>query len=370
MYFFALIVTGCVEPFDPPVRESDVNYLVVDGFVNTTAHSANIRLSRALPLSTVSAYPVELNATVSIEESGGATYSLQNLNDGNYHLDSDGFVSGKQYRLRISTNGSEYLSDYVVAKVTPEIDSVTWTGEADGVNIKVSTHDAGSNTDYYRWEYLEDWEYNAPYSSDWKLEGGRAVYRPIEEQIFTCYNRMFSSKISIFTTSGLIEDRVSNFELALVPQFSQKISRHYSILVKQYALSKSSFDYWQQLKVTTEELGSLFDPQPARVKGNVKNVSDENEPVIGYFDASDVTEKRLFIAMTDLPVHLRRFPTNFNCSINSTPVDSVYKLPAHLLITNAIYVGPTIIGFNYTSMDCADCRVQGGITTKPDFWPW
>lgn len=27
------------------------------------------------------------------------------------------------------------------------------------------------------------------------------------------------------------------------------------------------------------------------------------------------------------------------------------------------------IGFNYTTIPCADCTLEGGTTTKPPYWP-
>ena len=31
-----LLVSGCVEPYDPPLNNEDLNLLVVDGFLNAT----------------------------------------------------------------------------------------------------------------------------------------------------------------------------------------------------------------------------------------------------------------------------------------------------------------------------------------------
>ncbi len=361
---------GCVEPFDPPVTDDDADLLVVEGFVNTTDHTASVRLSRALRLAEAAQPAPESGATVTVEETDGTSYPVADRGNGIYSASSPAFVEGKQFRIHIVTaTGNEYISSYVLAKEPPPIDEITWAGESDGVTIKLSTHDDSRQTQYYRWEFQETWKYNAAFSSDWKIVNGKGVYRNVDEQIFYCYQSSHSEKILTYSTSGLSEDLVPEYEITFIPKFSQKISIHYSILVKQYALSKEAYDYWQQLKVSTETLGGLFDPQPSRVRGNIQNVNNDQESVIGYFDASGVSEQRIFIQLSELPHELQRFPRADDCVTNVVPLDSVKNLSGIYLLTSGIYSGITLIGFNYTSSPCADCRVQGGTTKKPDYWP-
>ena len=369
-WVFVVLGSGCIEPFDPPVSKKEAGFLVVEGFLNATDHTVNIKLSRAIPLSEKSTPLPELGATLAIEESSGASYPVQEFGNGFYSASSPAFTINKEFRLYIRTKGNnEYRSAYVLAKHSPPIDSVSWVGEEEGVNIKVSTHDDENQTHYYRWEFTETWKYHAPYSSDWALVEGVPHYRSTEELIYTCYKDERSENILTYGTLGLAADQVSQYELNFIPRFSQKISSQYSILVKQYALGAEAYDYWQQLKVSTENLGGLFDPQPSRVKGNLSNIRNDEEPVIGYFDASGVSQQRIFIKVLDLPDHLQKNPNFNDCFTAFIPLDSVDVLPNVYLLTSGVYEGPVLVGFNLTTVPCADCRVQGGTLTRPDYWP-
>lgn len=368
--FLVLVMASCVEPFDIPVRNEDVSLLVVDGFINTNTNTATVTLSRAIPLSSTSAFPRELNASVFIEEEGGQETQLLDLTNGVYERKHPAFVNGKRFRLRIVTESQkEYTSAYITTKTTPPIDELSWTASKQGVTITLNTEDPEGKTNYYRWEYTETWKYEATFSSEYKLVGGAAAIRPANEYIKTCYATDLSSEINTGTTINFTSDKLVGHELTMIPFLSPKTRLHYSILVKQYALSKEGYEYWQQLSVNTESLGGLFDPQPSQLRGNITRSDDVNEPVIGYFDGGSVSEKRLFIKYSDLPAYLQVVPFDAGCTQEFIPVDSVYTLGASFLLTHAVYAGPVIIGYDYTSHDCADCTRQGGTTEKPSFWP-
>src|ERR1044071_8568995 len=102
-YFLLLLATalGCVEPFDIPVRNESVGFLVVDGYVNTQTQSVSVTLSRAIPLSDGNDFPKENGAIVTLQEENGKSYQLVSENNGTYQLTNPDFQNGKRYRLRI-----------------------------------------------------------------------------------------------------------------------------------------------------------------------------------------------------------------------------------------------------------------------------
>jgi hypothetical protein len=365
-----ILAAGCVEPFDFPVNDEDVGFLVVNGFINTSNQTTTVALSRAIPLAASDEFPLELNASVSIEEDGAGRYDLLNGKNGVYTLTHPDFVNGKRYRLHIVTaSGNEYYSEYITTKSTPEIDSLSWTPSPEGITIKLDTDDPTSKTKYYRWEYTESWRYEAEFSSEYKLVNGTVVARTEQEVLKTCYANQPSAEIITNSTIGFMTDRFIDQEIAFIPALSPKIRLHYSILVRQFALSEQAYAYWQQLDINTESLGGLFDPQPSQLRGNITRADDSNEPVIGFFDGGSVAEKRLFIHYSELPDYLQVIIPNPNCIQELIPVDSVHTLDAFHLITHSVYWGPVLVGYNSTSQDCADCRRQGGVLEKPSFWP-
>jgi hypothetical protein len=364
-----ILLGGCIEPFDIPVRNEDVGFLVVNGFVNTNDHSATVTLSRAIPLSSSSDFPRETNAAVSVEEEGGAHYELIHEQNGTYHLKSADFTTGKRYRLRIKTASNKvYLSAFITTRRAPTIDSLTWSATPDGVTIKLDTEDPEKQTKYYRWEYSETWKYEAAFSSEYVLTNGAVSARREQDQVKICYATEQSSQIITGSTANFSSDKFVDQEVAFLPFLSPKIRYRYSILVKQFALSKEAYDYWQQLSINTESLGGLFDPQPSQLRGNIKRTDDLDEPVIGYFDGGAVSEKRIFIDYLELPEYLQIIPITGECTQELIPLDSVHALGNFHLLTHSVHWGIILVGYNYTTLDCADCRRQGGTTETPSFW--
>jgi hypothetical protein len=368
-WLMLISTTSCVEPFDPPVQDVNVNFLVVDSYLNTTIGSATVKLSRASVLHEATATLPELGANVAIEDNSGNIYSLNELGQGAYAITDVGLTAESQYRIYIRANdGKEYRSTFVTPTTAPPIDSISWIPKADGVQIVVDAHDETARSRYYRWDYIETWEYRSPLSSNFKLVNGTPVFRTPEEQIYVCYRSLPSTAINTTSTVRLSEDRVNDYNLTFLPRGAQKLSARYSILVRQYALSREAYDYWEQLKKTTESLGSLFDPQPGKVSGNISNINDINDIVLGFFDAGSIQEKRIFIRFFDLPPHLKTTVGSSECIEESIGVAEVAALPSFYLITSQITQGIAVVGYRYTTIPCADCRYQGGSTDKPEFW--
>src|SRR5690606_28393632 len=110
----------------------------------------------------------------------------------NLELDPHG-----QYQLRIKTSdGKEYLSDKIPVRITPEIDSLGYKQDERGVRIHVNTHDASNNTRYYKWNFVETWEYTARLNSNFIYDDTIQPYkirtRLDSENFYTCWRSQAS----------------------------------------------------------------------------------------------------------------------------------------------------------------------------------
>ena len=361
-----LATAGCKEKFDPPVVKANHNFLVVDGFLNSGGDSSFITLTRTRNLGdTISSIP-ELNAAIQLESSGTSIDIAQNMGGGRFVFPSLNLSTANPYRLRIVTfDGKQYMSDEMTVKTTPPIDSVNYTYNDKGVTIYVNTHDPSNNTRYYRWDYDETWEYHAPYYSEIIYTGAGNppyVYRTTDELIFACYRTRNSHKIFLGSSAGLQNDVIFQSPLQFIARRTEEISVRYSINVRQYALTKEAAAYWANLKKTTEQLGSIFDAQPSQLKGNLRNVADTSEPVLGFMSISTVQSKRIFIQRGEVGEWTYG---DFCPSWEITP-DSfdIYFNRYH-------YEAITTKGrsnLQGAPAGCVDCRTSGGTLTKPDFW--
>ncbi|MES2332785.1 MAG: DUF4249 domain-containing protein [Bacteroidota bacterium] len=367
----------CRKPYQPAVVNKDYNYLVIDGVINATAGGiTSIMLSRTRNLNdSIIAPKPELSAQVVIETEGGTNYALSAQGNGVYNSSALNLNPLSKYRLKITTNGSVYQSDYVSVKQTPPIDSVTWKQRLDSPNksvtIFVHTHDPQNKTLFYRWDYIETWQYQAPLNGSLGLDSrGQIFYSDATTQTFNCWSTTFSRNISTASSESLAQDVISYAPVNSVPQNDERMAVRYSINVKQYGLTKEAYNYWEIIKNSSQQSGSIFDPQPAQVIGNIHCISSPDEPVIGFASASYITEKRKFIDKNELTDwHYQNapgnrcvpdtIPSNGNLQVFPYP-DTTYG-PYYFITTPALYL---IVARKI----CLDCRRKGGTNTKPAFW--
>jgi hypothetical protein len=363
----AVVFTSCVEPYNPPAISETVDLLVVDGFIDISENSANVKLSKATPLANDDGPVPELNASVSIEDNNGDIYLLNDQGDGAYALENMDLSLDKKYRLVIfRASGKEYFTDYIELMETPPIDSISWapTARRDGINIYANTHDENENSRYYQWTYVETWEYTSKYFPSYELRGGIVFANSLN--INQCWLTKPSSEINIASTTQLSENEIRNYPLIFIPKGSQKISRRYSIIVEQRSLTKDAYDFWNELKKTTENLGGLFDPLPSKVIGNLRSKDDSQEPVLGYFSGGSTTRQRIFIKVGELPDDLWEFPVQ-GCPVDSIPIAQISNYPRMYLI--GTYGAPVTLGYTHSQdSNCMDCRDGGGDIIRPDFW--
>lgn len=367
-YFFisALIYSGsCKEPYIPPAIQATNNFLVVDGFLNFGPDSTIINLSRSRSLADTLPNIPELGAQLTVEGQGSGIFPLNEIGNGEYGTDQMNLSTSQSYRLRIiTTNGQQYVSDYVPVKPTPPIDSVTWIHLPDGVHIYASTHDPTNNTRYYRWQYTETWEYHSKYVSYLEYVNQQVVPRDPTKLISVCWNTVKSTNIFSASSANLGQDVIYETPLLLIPQAADKISVEYSISVKQFALTKEAFEYWQNLKKSTEQVGGLFDAQPSQITGNIHSTTNPNEPVLGYISASSADSKRIFISNLDVEPWFKLS----GCVSRSVSPDSTdyYFGGLGYIPIDVLFPPP---GWSASLGDCVDCTLKGGTTVKPSFWP-
>ena len=198
---------ACRDLYEPGLVSSDDSYLVVEGVLNAGSGPTDIRLTRTFKLDDSARLRGEQNASVTVEGKDNTTRQLTMTSDGIYTSPNLNLVLNQEYRLRIVTaNGKEYLSEYVMAKKTPVIDSVSFRQNDKGVQIYVTTHDNTNNTRYYLWNYEETWEIWTYYFSKYKYENDMVYRRTSADDVSTCWKYGYSNDILIGII-GVFSDR-------------------------------------------------------------------------------------------------------------------------------------------------------------------
>jgi len=380
-----IFLDGCREPFDVEVPAGS-SLLVVSGMITDQPGPYVIKISRSTGLKSFE-FPAESAAVVTLESQSGDSEILKEEEAG-YYMTEDGGIQGQigeQYRLTIVTKDEiAYESDWKLLKESPAIDSVYFEykeqdiqdGVLQGLQTFVDTHDPNSKTEYYRFEWTETWAYNADLPAQFIYLGNdnRFSFPPKNH----CWIDQPSTSISIASSLQNATDIISRHPILFVTTETPRLRVGYSLLVKQYALDQEEYLFWKTLKETANESGTLFDKQPQSITGNLHRVNSD-EPVLGYFSASTIAEKRLFVQRSDLPegivVDATLSQLCFDGQVfiekSATSEGEISKAldRGEIFYDWVVVPGIGITGYIFTTPICGDCTVQGGGTEKPEYWP-
>lgn len=368
-FVLPLIWFGCKERFDADVNFPDAGFLVVEGYINIGTKAVTlIKLSRTTPIDENNNWVSETSASVTIENSSGETFQLSQVTNGNYVSDSLNLPVDEAYRLKISIADKIYFSEFVTPQETPDIDSVSWDLQANGVSISVSTHDDIDHARQFLWDFDEVWEIKSPRLSPFSYINSTWVNRTADEMknMQTCWKYTSVTGLNIQSTKSYSENLILNHPIKLIALNNERLSERYSIFVRQRALSDDAYNYIQLILSNSENLGTLFDPLPGELTGNMYCTST-SEPVVGLIDAATTKSMRLFIYKENIP------SWNYAIECEDTLImfegSDLNSIMQGNAATQYHYTEPLIRdGVYITSSSCVDCRINDGTNIRPSFW--
>jgi hypothetical protein len=286
-----LFFTGCSVEFIPETEDLK-DQLVVEGMITDQNRINRIRLSRSLPVGKpILRKPVK-GAVVTIIDENAIITTLTESPAGTYSTDSLSFRGriGGSYSLTIRINNLTYQTDFIEMKPVPPVNSLYYKKEVitassdsndidEGCRIYVDSYDPTGKCLFYRWDYVETWEYRIPYAVKNKV----------------CWVTERSDEILIKNTSVYSQARVSKYPIRFISNEGDRLKETYSILVNQYSLNESEYDFWARVQNISQKVGNLYDMSPMAIPSNIRCCENPDERVLGYFSVSAVNQKRLFI---------------------------------------------------------------------------
>ncbi len=374
---FLIHFSGCKESYDPSMESGVQDYLIVEGFINANGVTG-IQLSRSVKLSEAGLIKPEKGAVLQIEGDDNTRYPLTFKEKSLYQSEWLELSPGNKYRLRIRTaGGDEYLSDYSDVRYSPAVE-VSWDQQDDEVRLYANTEDPAGEAKYYQWTYEETWEVRSVRLSLYEVKLTVPLVsiseRTLEsmKELFVCWANDTPTNILTSTTAALAENRVSNFPLVFIPNGHDKLAVRYSVLVRQCAIPRGAYEFLELMKKNSEQMGSLFDPMPSSVKGNIHNIHDPDKLAVGYVFTAKASEKRIYITSEEAG----NWESSLLCLEAGLRTSDYAAIEKHFRNgRNEIADKLELVDFNgnryyvwqaYPAA-CLDCRLRGG-TVKPDFW--
>jgi hypothetical protein len=173
----------------------------------------------------------------------------------------------------------------------------------------------------------------------------------------TCWHTAPVNNIFTYSTKYIDKPELVGFPINYVSTVNKTLSIRYSLLVSQLSISEQAFNFWDALRQQNIEKNNLYSQQPFQIRGNIKNVDNTEEPVLGYFTVAGVSKKRIFINRPPLIFHYDE------CTPDYEGMRFIRFEPGPINIVDID--GTKAMG---NSESCFDCRLEGGTLTPPPFW--
>jgi len=370
-----LAFSACTEPFEVETTDFQ-DILIINASITTESKQHEIYISRSYEEGDEE---VQVSgATVEVLINGGSSIGFEQTSPGIYRSNVEFAAEpGVDYQLRvIDENGEMFTSSQVQLTAPTTIDDIrarrvlNQNGE-DGVEIYVDGTSTGESEGYFRYEYEETYKIESFYKP---LQEFRIVTEspPLleiinkerEERI--CYVTEASNSILIAETNNLSEDKVMDFPVRFIERRDRRIAHRYSILVKQYAQTNVSYEFYQTLKSFSSSDNLFSQPQPGLIVGNVRHMNDDSVKVVGLFEAVSFTTSRFFFSFQE--IFGNDIPFLDDCGFDRYSSLSDPELFQRIESGQYKYIGedPPFV-YQVAPAKCVDCTLLGS-NEVPDFW--
>jgi hypothetical protein len=391
----------CIDPYTPKLA-GYASLLVADGRITDANSSYTVRLSATFQEQNSIPSAVS-GAKVFISDDSGNNSYLKERTGGIYKTDSTSFrgIPGRTYVMHISTKeGEDYESEPCLMQAVPDIDNVYFAKDQQLTNNQTQLQDGvmvyldskqGDKNQYLRWDFEEVWKFKVPYPKkfDYILNPDKpnepffSVIKDVKE---FCWKSRKSDEILIYSDYSGAGSAIKKEPIYFIASDkSDRMTVQYSILVKQYSVSKKEYEFWNNLKQVNVAGGDIFAKQPFTVISNIHNINNPKERVLGYFQVSAVKQKRSYLtfgqfAQMGLPYYHNpceqfiKEPLDYPNSFMAPPPtwDDLYTIfcrNSDYYFIEPLYNPGTseLIKMVFARPECADCQIMG-TRIKPDFW--
>ncbi|GAB4027228.1 DUF4249 domain-containing protein [Spirosoma gilvum] len=275
-----VLVEACIDRVDLPIR-AETPRLVVEGQITNEAPPYTIRLTYTGNYSSgqnpSDQYVKE--AQIRLADDRGRSTGFRALGQGLYQSIDNTFRGqiGRTYSLSVVlSDGKRYASKPEQMPDVPAIDSVYVAGLIRDerslyryfLQFNILTTDPAGSHNYYRWLAKS---YSVLACSDY-------LWVPFQ-----------NSAVNLLSDEAIDGNAFRRFVIK-APVFS---AYPYLVEVRQYGITPASYQFWGLYQQQNSRTGSIFDPLPAPIVGNLINQADPTDKARGFFEVCSVTTKRV-----------------------------------------------------------------------------
>jgi hypothetical protein len=289
------VLAACIDQVQLPIR-TEAPRLVVEGQITNEAPPYTVRLTYTGKYGGEDGQNVNdqyvKDAQVTLADDQGHSTRFASIGSGMYQTTDATFRGqvGRAYSLTVTlADGKRYLTKAERMPAVPQIDSISARLVKTGnlaipyaFSYGVNTRDPGNEQNYYRWTangYTNRLSVGIPCNlGSPNLCNNR------------CWTTVSNNVLNIFSDEAINGNPLRGKFVLQVPIYTLAPQL---VEVQQYALTQANYQFWKLFQQQNARTGSIFDPLPAPVTGNLVNAGDPTDLARGYFAVTSVTRRRL-----------------------------------------------------------------------------
>lgn len=268
LFLLIVVATGCVDPFTTKT-ERITERIVVEGGITNQAPPYSVTLTKTANFSqNLDGIPRHISgATIKVCDGEGNCIPFFEVSNGHYQTATNAQRGqiGKTYHLEVTTADGKRIASFPeqlnssppILRGYSEYDPETVL--QDGFTVYVDTDDPPSERNYYKWETEN--------------------YYPYSERF--CFTRFYERNIQYIASDKNVDGNI--ISRAPVEVVALSSSSTFVVQVYQLAITANAYEFLDRIKKQANTSGSIFDPPPTFLRGNLYNVEDDSDEVLGYF---------------------------------------------------------------------------------------
>ena len=297
LIFVSSIIVSCIDEIDLDIF-SDERSVVINGLITDKGGESTITvaLSPILGIGNDNILDPISGARVTLKNSQneGIIYSESLEKPGEYSANLNVDVNETYHVEVVLPDGDRIVSEpQTFPQKSPEIENLDFdlvnvetisesgnVAEREIVELYATTSTLQENT-FLRWRVKGEYQF---------VERAFGLLNPRN-----CYvkENIDFNNIVIAESSDFSDRKINNLPIVSTA-FNSRFHIVYLFNVFQYSIHPEEYEYWQQVDKLINIDGTLFDPPPGLIFGNLKNETNPNENVQGYFSVVSESFERLF----------------------------------------------------------------------------
>ena len=330
------VLLSCVEKYPVPIRSEQAK-LVIDGTISSGKPPYQIQVT----YSGVFEYAlrnevnqVEDNAKLTIKDNLGKSTGFKYLGKGLYETTDMSFrgIVGRSYTLLIELpDGRKFTSfpekmpnavpmdniygefvkkntlnteNYFIQVYNPGIPprypligSIEYAAEPDGpggYQIYIDSQDPANDTNYYRWTASsvtrrQTTGYCGPFCNCTCVTGE------------SCFVPREHTDLNIFSDLLINGNQIKRKPIFFSPVYA---TGNIYLEINQFSITREAYQFWKRYQEQLTRTGTILDPLPSPIEGNIYNINNPNDLALGYFSAAGLFRKRAIIPVQFLDFEL------------------------------------------------------------------